>query len=65
MSDIRQRVEDRKEERLEAYRAFARAHELWEAEVLNDNGPWFDQMPEPLREKFEEVQRLRNHAVRK
>lgn len=50
-------------ERLRAFTEFALAQQQWEADVLDDDGPWFDQMPEPLLQRFEEIQRLRNKAL--
>lgn len=50
-------------DKLRKFTDFALAHEDWEADVLDDHSPWFDQMPEELTDSFDEVQRLRNLAM--
>lgn len=51
------------QERLKSFTIFALAHEEWEAAALNDDGPWIDNMPEDIHDKFMEVQKLRNEAL--
>ena len=63
MADLNQLVQDSLRERVAAFRAFAEAHEGWEAAALSDDGPWIDQMPDELQDQFQEVQRLRNIAL--
>jgi len=51
-------------------RAFAKAHEKWEANLINSNEAWapdgmaeFPRLTAPLYDEFMEVQRLRNAAL--
>jgi hypothetical protein len=51
------------QDRVRAFAEFALAQGDWEGMVLDDDGPWFDRMPGAARDKYDEVQRLRNRAL--
>lgn len=51
------------ERRLKVFTNYALAHQAWEAQVLLDESPWFDEMDDDLMVGFEKLQTLRNEAL--